>query len=257
LLNLEKDFLVAYWEQRGCGASPQQDALSASLRQQVDDLRAVLQWLHKETNERVIVLGISLGGTFTLQAVEHETNRVRAVIVVSPDTQTSSADAYTDAYLRDAVRRRRNRRLERKVLKLARPPYLDPAGFQKRAQLLGDVGAIESGKTFMALLRETLVDMLKTYGVRGTVKALRNLNLMQRKFLPEMVSLDLFAKPPRVAVPVHYVFGEQDALTPPSVATQLPAAIGAPSSTVVRVPNAGHHVHFDHPDIVRSIAASA
>jgi len=60
-----------------------------------------------------------------------------------------------------------------------------------------------------------------------------------------------------VAIPVHYVFGERDVLTPASVVTQLPATIAAPASTVIRVPNAGHLVHFDHPDLVRSIAVNA
>src|SRR5579863_6054316 len=70
-LHLEQDFLVSYWEQRGCGAAPKHDANSVSLRQQVDDLRAVLQWLHTQTKQRVLVLGISLGGAIVLQAVEH------------------------------------------------------------------------------------------------------------------------------------------------------------------------------------------
>jgi pimeloyl-ACP methyl ester carboxylesterase len=57
-----------------------------------------------------------------------------------------------------------------------------------------------------------------------------------------------------VTVPVHYVFGEQDVLAPVSVVHGLPAAIATPASTVRRVPNAGHMVHFDRPDIIRSIA---
>ena len=64
-------------------------------------------------------------------------------------------------------------------------------------------------------------------------------------------------KGPRVTIPVHYVFGERDALTPPSLVDKIPSRIAAPGSTVVYVPNAGHHVHFDHPDVVRSIIAKA
>ena len=74
-----------------------------------------------------------------------------------------------------------------------------------------------------------------------------------RNVLPEIESLDLIANPPRLWVPVHYIFGEKDALTPASLTRALPKAIAAPG-TVVRVPDAGHMVHFDHPDIVRSIA---
>jgi pimeloyl-ACP methyl ester carboxylesterase len=75
--------------------------------------------------------------------------------------------------------------------------------------------------------------------------------------LPELVPLDLLAAPPRLAVPVHFVFGEQDALFPARLVKDLPAAIIAPACTVHLVPDAGHMVHFDQPDIVRSIAVNA
>src|SRR5215467_746527 len=48
LLNFETDFLVAYWEQRGCGNASRADAASTSEAQQIEDLRSVLQWLYRE-----------------------------------------------------------------------------------------------------------------------------------------------------------------------------------------------------------------
>jgi pimeloyl-ACP methyl ester carboxylesterase len=254
-LRLEKDFRVAYWEQRGCGAASREDAQSVSLQQQVDDLRFVLRWLHQETKQAVTLFGISIGGTIALRAAEHEPDRVKKVVAISPDAQTALSDTSADAFLRRQSAA--SRRLSRRVTKLGKPPYVDPASFQRRASLLADLGAIERGKTFNALLRETLFSMLRTYGVVGAVKALRNMNLILRRILPELVSLDLFANPPRLAMPVHYLFGEQDALTPASVVKDLPAAIAAPASTVLLVPNAGHMVHFDQPDIVRKVTVDA
>src|SRR5262249_28494438 len=143
LLNLERDFLVAYWEQRGCGDVPQQDAKSVSLPQQVDDLRSVLQWLHAETKERVIVLGISFGGSSGLRALEHEADRVKAAVVVSPDAQTGWSDAHSYACLQEQARRAGTRGLRRRVQKLGPPPYADTTAFQRRATLLADLGTIE------------------------------------------------------------------------------------------------------------------
>jgi len=65
------------------------------------------------------------------------------------------------------------------------------------------------------------------------------------------------ADPPQLACPVHFVFGEQDALTAAFTTSELPGVIGAPGTTAVRVPDAGHLVHFDRPDIVRSILVNA
>ena len=120
-----------------------------------------------------------------------------------------------------------------------------------------DFDSIERGKTFNALLRETLVAMVRTYGVFGTVRALRNMNIVQRKVLRDVTTMDLLAHPPQLAVPVHFVFGAHDALTAAFLSSELPAAIGAPGTTAVRVPQAGHLVHFDRPDVVRSIVENA
>jgi pimeloyl-ACP methyl ester carboxylesterase len=242
LLNLEERFLVAYWEQRGCGVASRADAASASFPRQVEDLRTVLRWLQEETKQRVAMLGISIGATLSLLAAAQEPNRAKAIIAVSPDAHTAMSDAAAAAVLEEHGRR--SSVVGKRVMKLAPPPYLDTAAFQQRARLLADLGMIESGRTFAQLMRDTLLAMARTYGPTGAIKAMRNMNIVQRKLLPEIARLDLFANPPRVAVPVHYVFGEQDALTPASVVAQLPASVAAPASTVTLVPDAGHNGAF-------------
>ena len=79
----------------------------------------------------------------------------------------------------------------------------------------------------------------------------------QRRLLPQVVTLDLLTRPPRVGVPVHYVFGAQDALTPHTIVEQLPAAVRAPVSRTFVVADAGHMVHFDQPQMVRSVLINA
>ena len=257
LLNLEADFLVGYWEQRGCGNASQSDAQGVSLPQQVDDLRTVLRWLHAETRQRVLMFGISWGATIVLQAVEHESGRVTSVVGISPDLQTADNDAAAHAFLQEQARRADRRWVRRRVMRLGRPPYVDLAEFQRRARLLMDLRTIECSHSFSGLLRELLFDLIRTYGAVGGVRALRNMNTVQRTLLPEIAALDFFAHPPRVTVPVHYVFGEQDALTRVSAVTTLPVAIVPPNSTVLRVPDAGHMVHFDQPQVVRSVLEKA
>jgi pimeloyl-ACP methyl ester carboxylesterase len=254
LLDLERDFLVAYWEPRGCGNASRQDATRTSFEQQIEDLRTVLQWLHHETNQPIVVLGISIGATIAMLAIEQESDRVKALIAVSPDSNTALSDATAHAFLKERGRRTGDRRLRRRIEKLPEPPYLDATSFQQRARLLADLGTIETGKTFGALFRETLFAMIRTYGVVGTLRALRNMSIVLRKILPGVASVDLLGRPPRLRVPVHYIFGEQDALTPALVVERLPASIASPGSTVTQVANAGHMAHFDQPHVVRSIA---
>jgi len=256
-LDLERDYLVVYWDQRGCGNAPADDARHVSLAQQVEDLQAVIKWVADRTQQRLVLFGISIGATISLLAAVREGARVKAIIANSPDLKTHVGDAAVDAFLHDSVRRVGTRRARRALTKLGPPPYLEPRAFQRRAVLLADFGSIERGKGFNALLRETLVAMIRTYGVFGAVSALRNMNIIQGRMLADVDPLDLFAHPPQLSIPVHFVFGEQDALTAAFMSSQLPTAIGGPGSTAIRVSGAGHLVHFDRPDIVRSIAEKA
>src|SRR5262249_40934276 len=143
LLDLERDFLVAYWEQRGCGAAPAREAERVSLAQQVADLRTVLRWLFDQTKQRAVVLAVSMGATVALQAAEHERDHVKSVVAISADSNTAGAEAAADAFIRSHGIQ--NARLNRKASALPKPPYTDLAPLQRRAMLLGDLGAIEHG----------------------------------------------------------------------------------------------------------------
>jgi pimeloyl-ACP methyl ester carboxylesterase len=256
-LQLEEDYLVAYWDQRGCGNAPARDAEGVSLSQQVDDLQAVLNWMAAETHQRVLLFGISIGATISLLAAAHAAERVQAVVAISPDLQTRAGDAAVDAFLREKARAAGSRRLRRTLIELGPPPYVVPRTFQRRAILLTDFGTIESGRTFVASLAEMFVALIRTYGVVGTVKALRNMNIIQRRLLPEVASLDLLVPPLSLTVPVHYLFGARDALTAAFRDRDLTAVMGGSGTTVLHVPDAGHLVHFDRPDAVRSVTEHA
>jgi pimeloyl-ACP methyl ester carboxylesterase len=256
-LDLERDYLVVYWEQRGCGNVPADEAQRVSLAQQVEDLLAVVAWVADRTRQRVLLFGVSVGATIALLAAARDGERVKAVIANSPDLQTRVGDTAVDAFLQEHVRWAGTPRLRRALAKLGSPPYLDPRTFRRRAILLTDFGTIERGKTFNASLRETLVAMVRSYGVIGTMRALRNMTIIQRRMLADMAPLDLLSRPPQIAAAVHFVFGEQDALTAAFMSDELPGRIGGPGTTAVRVPDAGHLVHFDRPDVVRAVTEQA
>ena len=256
-LDFERGFLVVYWEQRGCGNASADEARGVSLAQQVEDLQAVLKWVADRTQQRAVLFGVSLGATISLLVAARDGARVKAVVANSPDLHTKAGDAAVDTFLREQVSRAGTRRLERALTRLGPPPYLTPRAFQRRAVLLTNFDSIERGKTFNALLGQTLVAMVRAYGVLGTVRALRNVNSVQRMMLGDVATLDLLTDPPRLTPPVHFVFGAQDALTAAFMNSELPGAIGGHGTTAVRVPDAGHLVHFDRPDIVRSITEKA
>lgn len=255
-LRLEQDFSVAYWEQRGCGPAALRDIQKVSLETQVDDLCAVIRWLAEKAGQQVVVLGISLGATMALEAAVRETACVKAVVAVSIDANTATSDASALSFLQEKSNQAGQRKLARSAKKLETPPYTTPSLFQLRARLLTDLGGMEHGKRFGELLRSLLCSLVRTYGWFGAATALRNMNAIQRRLLPELAGLNLFTNWPRSVVPVHYVFGYKDPLISRSLVHKICGVVGH-HDTFSMLPNAGHMVHFDEPAAVRALVVQA
>lgn len=256
LLELEQNFLVAYWDQRGCGNAALQDTQSISLETQVSDLCFVIRWLAEETGQKLVVLGISIGATIALQAAVREADKIKFIVAASIDTDIPSSDRAVFSFLKESSVQPGRKKIARLIRKLEPPPHIDVKQFQLRARMLMELGGIEYGKRFREVIGSSLFSLLRIYGLFGTVITLRNMNAIARKLLPEIAKLNLFVNWIQPPVPVQYIFGGSDPLITPSMVEKL-SGVMAETDSIMTVPNAGHMVHFDKPDIIRSIIVKA
>ena len=118
-------------------------------------------------------------------------------------------------------------------------------------RVLADSGCIERGMRFGDLLRGLLFSLNRTYGLFGVISAVRNMNAIQGKLLPELAALDLFADWRPLTIPTHYIFGDCDPLVTPCMRKKLQGLMAC-HDTLISTPEAGHMVQFDAPSVVRS-----
>jgi len=251
LLQLERDFTVTYWDQRGCGCADSRDAARVSLESQVSDVGAVVRHVAEHSRQAVIVVGVSLGATFALRAAARDAGSFKSLVAISIDTDIAAMDAAAHSYLEEAGGRPGQERVLRTLRKIGPPPYTTPSSLQARARLLTDLGGIEYGKRFGPLLRLLLASLVRSYGVVGALAALRNMSSVQRALLPALTDLNLLADWPDLPVPVHYLFGQADPLMPAALVERISAHATA-RDTLSSIPEAGHMVHFDAPALVRA-----
>lgn len=256
-LSLEDDFTVAYWDQRGCGDVEREaaDSDSLSLGQLLEDLCCVIRQLHEKLDEKILLLGISLGGSLAMQAASREGAILRAVVAISPDLNVAMADDNAYRFLIEASKREGGERTSRLLARLGPPPYLSPARFQQRLRLLADFGSIERSRKFGRMAAALALSLIRRYGPAGTATALRNAASIHARLLPALAELDLLSSWPESAVPIHLVFGEDDLLSPPSLVRAAALHI-RPGDSLTVLPGAGHMAHFDRPAAVRDLVRS-
>ena len=75
---------------------------------------------------------------------------------------------------------------------------------------------------------------------------------VNRHFTPSIPTMDLRPGLAAVRCPVLVLVGEQDPLVPPNNAEEAAAAIPAGLVTLHRVPDAGHQLLWDAPDLIES-----
>jgi pimeloyl-ACP methyl ester carboxylesterase len=251
LLALEDHFSVFYWDRTGTGLhAPPRAGLTFETH--LDETVELLGRLSEASRRKVTVLGISIGGTLGLLARQRLPDAVARVVAISPDLDTAAADRHVYDRILAAAREPRWRSLAGKASRLQRPPCTDPAQFQLRATLAGELGSVEARATYGAQLRRTVLGIACTYGPHRLPRVLSNLNASMRALLPDFSRVDLISRWPRSPVPVNLIFGDADLFSPPAVIDRARALLG-PGDTLQVVPGAGHMAHFDAPAAVRSV----
>lgn len=252
LLRLESGYLVAYWDQRGCGKSFDKniDPKTINFSQLTDDVIACTQYLlRKYKKDKAILLGYSIGATVSLLAAAKNGSLFSQLFLVGIDIDIPYANDYALDFAMTKAKAASNRKLVRRVTELGRAPIVETKRFQQRAKLLTDLGGIKTGSSYNQLLMSTIKNMLlsKSYRLKDIRKTIEGMEFSHNALLPEMNLLNLFDRIKSVGVPVHFVQGKLDAIAPYAVAARFYEYLQADTKTFTDFENSAHLPHYEEP----------
>jgi len=219
-LQLEDNFLVAYWDQRGCGKSYSKDILpeTMSLEQMADDLITCTKYLLEKYNKnKAVIVGYSIGATISLMAAAKDSSIFTVIFATGVDVDIPYANDFVLDFAMSKAVARDNKKLVQKIKELKRQPIVESKRFQKRAEIITNLGGINAGSTYINLLLSSVKNILfsRYYGIGGLVKTMKGMAFCQNSLLPELNSFNLFQKVKKISVPVHFIQGSLDAIAPP------------------------------------------
>jgi proline iminopeptidase len=253
LLRLENHFLVAYWDQRGCGLSYSKTlpAETINLAQMTDDLIACTKYLlNKYHKTKAVLVGYSIGATISVMASAKDPTLFNAIFAAGIDVDIPYANQYALDFAAKKAAALKNKKLQEKISELELDPIVESKRFQQRAELLTNLGGIQSGTNYNRLVLGTVRKILfsQHYGIGGLIKTLKGMTYCQNALIPELNTLKLFEKVPRVSVPVHFIQGNLDAIAPPDKGKEYFEKIEAAKKSFTLFENSAHTPHYEEPE---------
>ena len=252
-LRLENEYLVAYWDQRGCGKSfdKNADPKTINFSQLTDDIICCTQYLlRKYKKEKAIVVGYSQGATLALMAASKDKTIFDRLFFVGLDIDLPTANKYAIEFAMSKANEKNKGTLLKRAIDLHKLPIDNAKQFQKRAKLLANLGGITTLRNYNQLLVATITNMIssKAYRLSDIPKTIKGMEFCQNALLPEFNALNLFHRIEGVDVPVHFIQGRHDGIAPYQTAVKYYEYLRAATKTFTSFEYSAHMPHYDEPE---------
>lgn len=248
---LEKDFTIAYWEQRGSGKSYSEQTPDESINfdQLTSDINEIAEYLKKKLNkEKIILLGHSWGTSIgTIAANRFSENfyfYVGAAQVVNPVKNTI---VRYPLIMNQAIENK-NQEAINELNNIGEPPYKQEEVWQKNNLLTkwADYFSVtELSKNWKRIYYPLLLTCPE-YTIGEKIK-LRSSNKLYQA-LDDFIGLDFQDTLTNFSIPIYFVQGENDYITTTLLVKQYYDSIKAPLKDIMILKDCAHDPQFDYPD---------
>jgi proline iminopeptidase len=249
---LERDFLVATYDQRGAGKSSDQlDPISTlTLDRAVSDAVEVTNYLRNRFHQnKVYLVGNSWGTILGVLAAQQHPELFRAFIGAGQMVDLRETDRiyYVDTLA--WARRTGNAKLVGKLTASGPPPYRNPLdyesvlNYEQKVYPYDDTVNAESASGFSTNL------FVKEYSL---LEQLHNLGAALDVFTvlyPQLQNIDFRTQVTQLRVPVYLVQGRYETRGRAQPAQEWFDALQAPTKQLVTFDTAGHRTLFEQPGL--------
>jgi pimeloyl-ACP methyl ester carboxylesterase len=246
--DLERRFLVVYWEQRGAGRSYAEDIPpeTMTIAQFLRDLDEVVDLVRvRFGKEKVVLLGHSWGSVLgTIYAHDHP-EKVSAYVGVGQIADVVEGVRLSYEHVLAEAEQRGDERASRQIRSIGPRPRSPQALFALWDWVERYGGAFHADLSMGDLVRAMLLS--DEANLDDLLRLRRGVRFSIEHVWPELSALSV-TRYRSFAMPVFFLLGRHDWLMPSSVAAGYFATIDAPCKRLVWFEQSGHYLSFEEPD---------
>ena len=246
--DLEKDFIVVHWDQRGAGKSNPKDfdEQTMTLEQFISDAHELTQYLKKRFHKRKIyLLGHSWGTLFGILLVQKYPQDYYAYIGVSQVVNGYAAGEIAYKWLVEQIKKRRKTKDLKRLERLGTPPYTDHEKYVKFAKMVDSYGG---GMDVRFLKLAWIALRAPEYSLKDYFRWIRGANRGSGPMWEETSSFDAFKEVTELQVPVYFFSGRNDYNTPLELVRRYFEVLKAPKGKrLIIFENSAHTPFMKEP----------
>jgi pimeloyl-ACP methyl ester carboxylesterase len=245
--DLEEEYIVVHWDQRGAGKSNHRGFSEETMTfdRFVEDTHELTQYLKERFNrQRIFLLGHSWGSQLGIQTVKRFPADYHAFISVGQVVHAQRANQLSYDWLQDQVQADGSRRQKRSFERLGTPPFTEHdryVSFAKMKEQFG--GGMDAG---MGRLAWTALRS-KEYTIGDYIKWLRGANRGSGPMWEETQNFNMFEEVPTLELPVWFIIGSNDYNTPARLVEEYHESLEAPEKHLVVMDGTAHTPFIGDP----------
>ena len=246
--DLEEDFVVVHWDQRGAGKSNHggfsEDTMT--MDRYVADVREMTRYLKDRFDrDQILLLGHSWGTQIGMRAAHRYPEDYSGFVSVGQVVHGERAGELSYEWLAEQVETHGTEDDRQALEALGEPPFDERERYVEFAQMKDRFGGgMDVG--FRRLLWPAL--RATEYSVLDYVRWLRGATRGSGPMWEEQGSENIFGAVPAVEVPVWFIAGENDYNTPTALVQEYYDMLEAPEKHLTILEGAAHAPFFDRPD---------
>lgn len=248
--NLEDEFVVVHWDQRGAGKSfdPDTPAETMNLPQIIADIDVVVDHLRtKFGRERIAILGHSWGSLLGTTYVAAHPEKVSGYIGTGQISDMAANETYSYAFALAEAERRENAAAIAELTEIGVPPYgVDETIIQRGWLTEFGGGLTRDGRSQLSLAWTAL--SVPEFNLLDLINLVRSALFSMDHLWDQIGDINLDQTYLSFEVPVFFALGRYDHQTPSELAEAYFNRLTAPDKELFYFEKSAHAPPWEEPD---------
>ena len=255
--DLQQNFVVVTWDQRGAGLSFSKDVPleTITIEQFISDAHELVGYLKKRFGvEKIYLVGHSWGTVLSMRMIDRYPKDFYAYVGIGQVVNKSRNESISYEYVYNKAVESGNKKAIRELEEIG-PPVdglygddpSDTNGLMTQRKWLTKYGGVEYGKT-SDFHYYPLYILSPEYSIFDALNVLRGSKISVKKMQNQIFGLDFFKEIPEVRVPVYFFTGRHDYNSSFELVEEYYEVLKAPKKDMVWFEKSAHSPNLEEPE---------